>query len=111
MMTRRPLRPSWSSPPFLLRNPFRKGTLIMMVYPGMLVDAAQKAGMKVPPDPDNYDKAEYPHFDYFCLLQLARPIKWGEHWNNAKILAEIPIEKLNKMTINQFVEQGFEYPI
>lgn len=84
----------------------------MMVYPGMLVGAAEDAGMKVPPDTENYDPKEYPHFDLFCLLQLARPMQWGEQFDNAKILAEIPIEELRKMTVKQLVlEKGFAYPI
>ena len=84
----------------------------MLVYPGMLVGAAEKAGMKVPPDPDNFDPEEYPHFDLFCLLQLARSMQWGEQFDNAKILAEIPIEELRKMTVKQLVtEKGFAYPL
>lgn len=81
----------------------------MIVFPGMLVDAAEQAGMKVPADPDNYKPEEYRHFDLYCLLQLCRPIRWGEHWENAKILAAIPIDELEKMTLEQLIERGFEY--
>lgn len=81
----------------------------MMLYPGMLVAAAEQAGMEVPADPDHYDATKYPHFDIFCILQLGRSIRWGEHWDNAKVLASIPIEKLNLMTIDQLIEMGFEY--
>jgi hypothetical protein len=76
----------------------------------MLVEAAEQAGMKVPADPDNYDAEEYPHFDLYCLLQLCRPIRWGEHWENAKVLAGIPIDELKKLTLAQLIEEkGFEY--
>ena len=84
----------------------------MLVYPGMLVGAAEQAGMKVPPNVDQYDPTEYPHFDLFCLLQLARRMQWGEQFGNAKILAAIPIEELHKMTVKQLVEEkGFAYPL
>lgn len=48
----------------------------------MLVSAAEKAGMKVPLEPDKFEeyKEEYPHFFCFCMLQLYRPVVYhGEH--------------------------------
>ena len=41
----------------------------MVVFPGMLVEAATRAGMAVPDDPDKFEdvKDEYPHF--FVLLR------------------------------------------
>jgi len=81
----------------------------MMAFPGMLVGAAEKAGMKVPPDPDNFLAEEYLHFQVFCILQLWRPIKWGEHWENAEIIASIPEEELKTMTLEDFLDKGLHY--
>lgn len=82
----------------------------MMVYPGMLTAAAEKAGMKVPPDPDGEWKAEeFPHFNIFCNVQLGRRIRWGEHWENAKVVAAIPEDKLDTVTLMDLIEAGLEY--
>ncbi len=82
----------------------------MIVYPGMLVTAAEQAGMKVPPNPDGeWSKDEYPHFNIFCLVQLGRRIRWGEHWDNAKVVAAIPDDKINSVTLMDLIQAGLEY--
>jgi len=82
----------------------------MMAYPGMLVGAAEKAGMKVPPDPDGEWKVEeFPHFNIFCTVQLGRRIRWGEHWDNAKVVAAIPEDKLKTITLMELIEAGLEW--
>lgn len=83
----------------------------MMVYPSMLIEASKQAGIKVPPDPDNFNKDEYPHFHIFCMVQLARPVRWGEHWENAKVVARIPETKLKTITLEELVSDGLEYPL
>lgn len=82
----------------------------MMVFPSMLVGAAEKAGMKVPPDTDKFDKTEFPHFAVFCTLQLARPIRVpGEHWGNAKIIVAVPDDQIMKLTLADFLARGLSY--
>ena len=82
----------------------------MIIYPGMIATAAEQAGMKVPADPDgDWDAKEYPHFNIYCNVQLARPIRWGEHWENAKVVAAIPEDKLDTVTLEYLIEQGLEY--
>ncbi len=81
----------------------------MLAFPGMLVSAAEKAGMKVPPDPDEYDPNQYPHFYVFCTAQLSRPMHPGEHCDNAKIIANISDEEIKKVTLAQLIEFGFIY--
>jgi hypothetical protein len=95
----------------------------MMVFPSMLMTAATQAGMKVPTESEleRYEEVEdlardfpdfiqrYPHFHVFCNLQLCRPIRWGEHWENAKVIAAIPLEKLKTMTLEDFIAAGLEY--
>ena len=74
------------------------------------VNAAKKAGMKTPEDPDNgYDKEKYPHFFIYCMVQLCRRIRWGEHWDNAVVVAKIKEEKLKTITLEQLIAMGLEY--
>lgn len=84
----------------------------MMAFPSMLTDACEKEGIAVPPDPDDeesWDKNDYPHFYVFCALQLCRPIEWGEHWENAKIIANIETEKLKTMKLDDFLALGLKF--
>lgn len=79
----------------------------MMAFPSMIAQAAEEAGIKVPADPDGeYIPAEYPHWHVFCLLQLGRRVRWGEHWDNAKVIAAIPEEKLKEMHLEDFIKAG-----
>lgn len=80
----------------------------MLAFPGMLVDAASKAGMKVPPDPDKFPKKEFPHFEVFCIMQLGKSMRTpGEHYENAKVIASISDDEIFKVTISDIVKRGF----
>ena len=81
----------------------------MIAFPSTLVPAAKKAGIKCPETPDNFDKGKFPHFHCFCILQLARRMEPGEHWHNAKVISEIPVDELREMTIEQFITKGLKY--
>ena len=81
----------------------------MMAFPGMLVDAATQAGMAVPLDPDRFSNNDFPHFFVFCQLQLGRRMAWDEHWENAKVIAQIPVEELKKLTLEGFIARGLRY--
>lgn len=82
----------------------------MMAFPDMLVGAAEKAGMKVPPNPDDFDPKEYPHFQVFCNAQLCRRMSnMGEHWGNAKIIAAISDEDIFKVSLADLLEMGLSY--
>lgn len=86
----------------------------MLVFEGMLVDSAERAGMKIPPAEEldtapGFDKDKYPHFYVYCLLQLGRSMDWDEPWTNAKVIAGIPEDKLRAMTIEDFMAAGLRY--
>lgn len=86
----------------------------MIAFPGMLIPAAQRAGMKVPPDSENYDANEFPHFMVYCRMQLGAPMPTPDaHWDNAKIVAEVPEDQIRLITPALLVEAGFAtgYPI
>lgn len=82
----------------------------MIAFPKMLVQAAEKAGMKVPPDADNFDPEDFPHFHVFCVLQLARSVAYhGEHWHNAEVIAKVPVDRLKTMTLEDFLAEGLSF--
>jgi hypothetical protein len=78
----------------------------MIVFPRMLLGAAEKAGMKTPPDADNFNAQEFPHFAVYCAMQLCRPIRWGEHWENAVVIAAIPDDKIMLVTHDDLAQLG-----
>lgn len=87
----------------------------MIVSPALLTAAAEKAGISVPENPREYSTQEnqekHFHFFVFCMLQLARPLRhWGEHWDNAKVLAGFSKEELESKTVNDLIEAGFSHP-
>jgi hypothetical protein len=83
----------------------------MIAFPGMLIDPAKKAGMKVPEDVksiDDFDPNEYPHFNIFCLAQLGQPMpNWSAHWDNARVVAALTEEECKTITFEQLYEKGF----
>jgi hypothetical protein len=87
------------------REPDKRG---MFLFAELLVEAAEQAGIKVPPDPEEWEvlSEEYPHFYVFCACQLERPMQPGEHWENAKVIASIPTDQLRKMKIGDFRRAG-----
>ena len=81
----------------------------MMAFPVMLVEAAEKAGIKVPPNPDKFDSTEFPHFAVYCNVQLCRRIRWGEHWGNAEVIAAVPNDKIMTVTLTDLLDMGLEF--
>lgn len=80
----------------------------------MLVGPAEKAGMKVPENVDNFDRNEYPHFAVYCAIQLGAPMPYPTaHWDNAKLIASIPDDKIRAVTLSELKEMGVarDYPI
>ena len=81
----------------------------MMAFPKMLVPSAERAGMKVPPDPDNYTKKEYPHFWVFAVCQLGAPMPYpGVVWDNAQVVAGLSDDEILEISYEQLIERGFQ---
>jgi len=87
----------------------------MLVFESMIAAAAEKAGMKVPPNElldakdkeSSYSREEYPHFAVFSTLQLGRAMTGPtEHWDNAFVIAAIPEEEIRTMTLMDFAARG-----
>ena len=89
----------------------------MLAFQSMIHSAAEKAGMKVPAtelldavdDEPTWNPEEYPHFQVFCHAQLGRSVfRHGQHWDNAKIIAAIPIEEIKTVTFEGLIAKGLE---
>lgn len=82
----------------------------MLALPSMIAEAARKAGMAVPEDPDGeWEASDFPHFNAFCVVQLGRPISsWGQSWGNAKVVAGIPLDELRTMTVLDVIKKGIQ---
>ena len=86
----------------------------MIAFASMLQSAAEQAGISVPKDLESWDsdanRNNYPHFFCFCALQLGKPVRYhGEHWYNAKIIAEIKDSDIRTMRLDDFIRAGFSY--
>ncbi len=79
----------------------------MLAFESMLIAAAEKAGIKVPLDTD-YDPHEYPHWRVFCTMQLGRSMPTPTaHWDNAKIIAAIPDDKIKTVNTVDILGMGY----
>lgn len=84
----------------------------MIAFASMLVSAAEKAGMKVPSKPDDFvkEKDNCPHFYVFCVVQLGAAVSYhGCHWDNAKIIANIPDDQILSVTFNDLISLGYHF--
>ncbi len=82
----------------------------MIVNPHLISEAAAQAGIKLPPDLENYDKEEYPHWHLFCSAQLGVPIPyWDCHWENAKVIASISEDRVKTITVRELRDAGFAF--
>ena len=72
-----------------------------------LVNPAKDAGIKVPDDLDNYNHDEYVHWTVFCNVQLGRRMPSpNSHWRNAEIIAAIPDDKIQLITMSELIDLG-----
>ena len=82
----------------------------MIAFPHMLAEAAKKAGMPVPENPDNFDQDEFLHFHVFVVAQIGKSTRYhGEHWNNAKVIASLSDEEVKEIGIEGLIKKGFSY--
>lgn len=79
----------------------------MLAFPEMLKKPAERAGIKVPENLTEFDKAEYPHWHVYVIVQLGAPLPHPQaHWDNAEVIAAIPAEELKTITIGELREKG-----
>jgi hypothetical protein len=79
----------------------------MIAFPGMLIPAAESAGMKVPPNPEEFKAENFPHFQVFCNVQLGAPMPYPVAvWDNAKVIASVSDAKITKITHKELKKLG-----
>ena len=79
----------------------------MLAFPEMIAPAAEEAGIKVPEDLENFDPKEYPHWLVFSKVQLGAPMPHASaHWENAKVVAKVPEDKIKLVTLKELEELG-----
>ena len=82
----------------------------MLMIASLLIGAATEAGIETPPEDElmtaSYDRNKYLYWHVLCITQLNRPMSPGEHFENAKNLAKIPIADLMAMTVEQLQAAG-----
>jgi len=80
----------------------------MIGLPKMLVPVAKHAGIKVPDNINNFNRAEYPHWVVYTTLQLGAPLPYSTaHGDNAKVIAGIPDSRIRQITLKEVEELGF----
>lgn len=94
----------------------------MLAFSSFLIEPAENVGLAVPDQMElaQYESGsstkrgeiilKYPHFHLFCCAQLGREMRHGEQWDNAKIIAALPLEKIRTITLEELRELGFSYP-
>jgi hypothetical protein len=89
----------------------------MIAFPSMLVGAAKRAGIEVPANDDEVDRIledhglceKYIKFYIFCLLQLGASMPYASvHFDNARVIAEIPDDQIKTITIKDVFDMGFQ---
>jgi hypothetical protein len=79
----------------------------MFAFPEMFRSAAEAVKIKVPKDTDNYDPNECPHWAVFTRACFGQPMPYpGCHFDNAKVIAQIPEDKIKEVTFDQLIENG-----
>lgn len=88
----------------------------MLAFPEMLVPAAVETGIKVP----NFDKSrewdseKYVYFTVFANVQIGAPMpRPTSHWNNARVIAAVPDDKIKTISLEGLIAMGLEigYPV
>lgn len=80
----------------------------MMAFSRMLTSAAERVGIKVPPNPDDYNPNDYIRWHIFCICQLGQSMPYpGVHWDNAQVIADIPEDELKTITAQEILDRGF----
>jgi hypothetical protein len=82
----------------------------MIAFPEMLIEAAEKAGMKVPPNPEDFDRTDFMHFFVFAAVQVGAPMPYPDaHWHNAELIAQIPDSEIELVTYQELLDRGLAF--
>jgi hypothetical protein len=80
----------------------------MLAFASMLIRPAEAAGIPIPPDLDKFNDEDFIRWNIFCHMQLGQSMPSpGIHWENAKVIAAIPEDKLKTITPREILDMGF----
>lgn len=78
---------------------------------GTLAQTALNSGIPIPPDIEDYNAEEYPHFFLFIHAQLCRTLPKdcpSAHWDNARLIAGIPTARIGQTSIADLEALGLK---
>ncbi len=85
----------------------------MIAFAELLVEPAKRAGIPVPEKFDqggDFDEKAYPRFNLFCCVQLGTAMPDPQaHWNNARVIAQVPEDKICSITMAELLDMGLAY--
>ena len=81
----------------------------VFIFPGMLLNHVDKKDIKIPDDLENYNREEYPHWYVFAALHLGYTIDVYSLKHNAKIIGQIPDDKIRTITPTDLFQMGVEF--
>lgn len=80
----------------------------MIGFPGMLIGPAEKAGISVPENEEDYDPDKFPHWHVYLSAQLGTGLPHpAAHWDNAHVVASFPEDRIRKVTAADLISAGF----
>lgn len=81
----------------------------MIAFKGLLVTPAVDAGISVPEDPENYDASKFPHWHVYTVLQVGASMPNPRaHFENAKIVASVPHDQIEKVSYSDLKRLGWQ---
>lgn len=81
----------------------------MIAFPFMLIGPAEKAGIKVPKNVENYEPEQFIHWHIYQKVQLCAAMPSpSSHWNNANLIASYSEEQAQLVTYQQLLDDGLE---
>lgn len=81
----------------------------MFAFPGMFAPHIKDSDLKMPEDFDDFDVKEYPNFALFLASHVGFTINIEDLENNANIIAKIPEEKIENITMRELWDLGVVY--
>lgn len=79
----------------------------MIAHSLLLVEPTIEAGIRMPPNPEDFTVDEFPHWAVFTNFQLGRPLPdWETPWSNAKVIAAVPDDKIKLVTAAELRDLG-----
>ena len=70
----------------------------------MFVKIAKNNGIKVPENPNNFDKDQFPHFEVLLNFLLGKSVDIGQNDQIAKIIANLSEDKIRVTSYDELID-------